>query len=89
LMLCGHISGEGFRRDNYNGHIIKSYLSDYQSRRDAPYTTNDRNGGNGLMRLMKFNKTQQTLSVRTFAPRPGPNILEVDGDSDFTEPLYN
>jgi len=89
LMLCGHISGEGFRRDNYNGHIIKSYLSDYQSRRDAPYGSGDRNGGNGLMRLMKFNKTQQTLSIRTFAPKPGPNLLEVDGDSQFTEPLYN
>lgn len=89
LMLSGHISGEGFRRDEYNGHVIKSYLSDYQSRRNSPYGTGDRNGGNGLMRLMKFNITQQTLSVRTFAPRPGSNILETDGDSNFSKPLYN
>ncbi|ARS36001.1 metallophosphoesterase [Pontibacter actiniarum] len=89
LMLSGHISGEGFRRDNYNGHIIKSYLADYQSRENAPYDGTNRNGGNGLMRMMKFNTTKQTLTVRTFAPRPGSNILETDGDSQFTEPLYN
>jgi len=90
LMLCGHISGEGFRQDTYNGNVIKSYLSDYQSRQNSPYGGEaNRNGGNGLMRLMKFNKTTQTLSVRTFAPKPGANVLEEDGDSDFSKPLYN
>ncbi|WP_194530357.1 metallophosphoesterase [Zobellia roscoffensis] len=89
LMLGGHISGEGFRKDNYNGHIIKSYLSNYQSRRNAPYTVNDRNGGNGLMRLMRFDTSNEVLSIRTFAPRVGPNILEEDDDSDFTQPLYD
>lgn len=90
LMLCGHISGEGFRQDTYNGNVIKSYLSDYQSRQNSPYGgETNRNGGNGLMRLMKFNKTAQTLSVRTFAPKTGANILEVDGDSQFSMPLYN
>lgn len=89
LMLSGHISGEGFRRDNYNGHIIKSYLSDYQSRENSPYDGSNRNGGNGLMRLMKFNTTQQTLSIRTFAPRTGTNILETDADSNFSTSLYN
>jgi len=89
LMLSGHISGEGFRRDNYNGHIIKSYLSDYQSRENSPYDGTNRNGGNGLMRLMKFNLTQQTLSIRTFAPRTGTNILETDADSNFSTSLYN
>ncbi len=88
LMLGGHVSGEGFRRDEYNGHVIKSYLSDYQSRRNPPYTENDRNGGNGLMRVMKIDLDNETLSVRTFAPRTGANILEEDEDSMFTEPLY-
>jgi len=88
LMLGGHVSGEGFRQDTYNGHVIKSYLSDYQSRQNAPYSgETSRNGGNGLMRLMKFNKTTQTLSVRTFAPRTRANILETDGDSEFSKPL--
>jgi hypothetical protein len=90
LMLSGHISGEGFRRDEFDGGVIKTYLSDYQSRENAPYDGTNRNGGNGYMRLMRFNKTKQTLSVQTFAPRPG-NVLitEKDADSEFTQPLYN
>lgn len=90
LMLGGHIAGEGFRRDEYNGNVIKTYLADYQSRRNAPYeSVEDRNGGNGLMRLMRFNTTKQTLSVITFAPRANGEIIkEEDGDSQFTEPLY-
>lgn len=89
LMLCGHISGEGFRREVYNGNVIKSYLANYQSRRNSPYTVNDRNGGNGLMRIMRFDMTNETLKVRTFAPRVGANILEEDEDSMFTTSLYN
>jgi hypothetical protein len=90
LMLSGHISGEGFRRDEFEGGVIKTYLADYQSRENAPYNGTNRNGGNGLMRLMRFNKTKETLSVRTFAPRPGGVLLsEVDADSEFTKPLYN
>lgn len=89
LMLGGHVSGEGFRKDEYNGNVIKSYLSDYQSRRDPPYTENDRNGGNGLMRIMRFDMENETLGIRTFAPRQGPNILEEDEDSKFTTSLYN
>lgn len=90
LMLGGHISGEGFRRDTYKDHVIKSYLTDYQSRQNPPYSgEKDRNGGNGTMRLMKFNTTRQTLSVVTFAPRAnGGLIKEEDGDSQFTEPLF-
>jgi len=90
LMLSGHISGEGFRRDEFDGGVIKTYLADYQSRENAPYDGKNRNGGNGTMRLMRFNKTKQTLSVRTFAPRPGGILItETDGDSEFTKPLYN
>lgn len=91
LTLGGHISGEGFRRDVFNGNTIKGYLTDYQSRENSPYGgTKDRNGGNGLMRLMKFNLTKQTLSVTTFSPKTnGQVIYEIDGDSKFTEPLYH
>jgi len=90
MMLGGHIAGESYRRDEYNGNVIKTYLADYQSRRSAPYATaKDRNGGNGLMRLMKFNLTKQTLAVTTFAPRAnGQMIKEEDGDSQFIHPLF-
>ena len=90
LMLGGHIAGEGYRKDEYNGNVIKTYLSDYQSRQSAPYSgTKDRNGGNGSMRLMRLNKTKQTLSVLTFIPKPNGTIVkETDGDSQFTDALY-
>lgn len=90
LMLGGHIAGEGYRKDTYNGNTIKTYLSDYQSRQSEPYGgTKDRNGGNGTMRLMRINKTKQTLSVVTFMPQAnGTVISETDGDSQFTHNLY-
>jgi hypothetical protein len=90
LTLGGHISGEGFRRDVYNGSTIKGYLTDFQFRENPPYSgPKDRNGGNGTMRLMKFNKTKQTLAVTTFIPKTNGRIeYETDGNSQFTEPLY-
>jgi len=91
LMLGGHIAGESFRKETYNGNVIKAYLADYQSRQNPPYSgTKDRNGGNGTMRLMRFNITKHTLSVITFVPKDdGSVVMEVDGDSQFTEPLFN
>lgn len=90
LMLSGHISGEAFRRDEFEGGVIKTYLADYQSRENPPYNGTNRNGGNGLMRLMRFNKTKQTLSVSTFAPQTGGTVInERDTDSEFTKPLFN
>ena len=86
MMLCGHRSGEGYRKDIFNGHTIKTYLSDYQSRTNSD---GSRNGGNGLMRLMKFNTKDQTLEIKTFAPRAdGKNVIESDGDSFFIHDLY-
>ncbi|WP_256009250.1 metallophosphoesterase [Desertivirga xinjiangensis] len=61
-MLCGHISGEGFRRDVYNGHVIRTYLTDYQS---------EKNGGNGKMRTMRINTRTDSNSLRTFSPYLG------------------
>lgn len=77
MTLSGHVgdNGEGYRQDGYAGNIIKSYLSDYQSRE---------NGGHGLMRLMRFNKTTDLVSIRTFSPYTGQE--EKDGDSQFTTP---
>ncbi|AYL94395.1 metallophosphoesterase [Mucilaginibacter celer] len=79
MMLCGHVgdNGEGYRVDTYNGHTIKSFLSDYQSRP---------NGGNGLMRLYKFSVEDNTLSVRTLSPYA--KLEETDADSRFTVQLF-
>ena len=77
MTLSGHIgdNGEGYRQDGYAGNIIKSFLSDYQSRPD---------GGHGLMRLMTFSKSKDLISVRTFSPYTGEE--EKDADSEFTLP---
>ena len=77
MTLSGHVgdNGEGYRQDGYAGNIIKSFLSDYQSRPD---------GGHGLMRLMKFSKSKDLISVRTFSPYTGEE--EKDADSEFTLP---
>ncbi|MDF3079317.1 MAG: hypothetical protein K0S09_3206 [Sphingobacteriaceae bacterium] len=89
LMLGGHISGEGFRKDTFNGNTIKTYLTDYQFRQKAPYSgVQDRNGGGGLMRLLKFNTTKQTIVATTFAPLRTGLVKEDDADSQFIEPLF-
>ena len=77
MTLSGHVGnhGEGYRQDGYAGNIIKSYLTDYQSRSE---------GGHGLMRLMRFSKGKDLISFRTFSPYTGEE--ETDGDSKFTTP---
>lgn len=80
LTLSGHVgdNGEGYRQDGYAGNVIKSLLSDYQSRSG---------GGHGLMRLMKFSKSRDLISVRTFSPVTGEE--ETDADSKFTLPWFH
>jgi hypothetical protein len=80
MTLSGHVgdNGEGYRQDGYAGNIIKSYLSDYQSRS---------NGGHGLMRLMSFSKANDLVSVRTFSPYTHEE--EKDADSEFTTPWFH
>ena len=90
LMLGGHIGGEAFRKDTFQGNVIKTYLTDYQARQNPPYRgSKDRNGGDGTMRLMRFNTSKQTLSVVTFTPKAdGSVVAETDADSQFTQALY-
>lgn len=80
MMLCGHVgdNGEGYRTDTFNGHTVKTFLNDYQSRP---------NGGHGLMRLYKFSVKNNELSIRTFSPYTKEE--ETDGDSKFTVPLFD
>lgn len=77
MTLCGHVgdNGEGYRQDGYAGNVIKTFLSDYQSRSG---------GGHGLMRLMTFSRSKDLVSVRTFSPFTGEE--ETDADSRFTLP---
>lgn len=80
LMLGGHIGGdggEGRRVDTRDGHTVHSLLSDYQSRD---------NGGNGLLRIMRFFPDRGEIAVSTFSPHAngGRGVRERDEDSEFT-----
>lgn len=89
MFLGGHVygtepaySGEGYREDTYNGHTIRTYLSNYQNRPG---------GGYGRMRLMKFSIENDEVSVKTFTPVTGsgaPAAYETDVNSQFTKPLF-
>jgi hypothetical protein len=76
LMMSGHVfdqGGEGRRTDTYSGHSVRTLVSDYQGRF---------NGGNGLMRLMYFSPSNNTVSVKTFSPYTGN--YETDANSQFS-----
>lgn len=79
MMICGHVgdNGEGYREDTWNGHTVRTFLSDYQSRP---------NGGHGMMRLYTFSVKSNTISVKTFSPYT--NEEETDADSQFSVPLF-
>ena len=86
LMMSGHISGEALRKEEVDGRTIHVILADYQGRRNPPYEETDRNGGNGIMRLLRFDQDNKTISVRTFTPddKGGITEEETDDDSRFT-----
>ncbi len=76
LMMSGHVfdqGGEGRRSDTFQGHTIRTLVSDYQGRF---------NGGNGLMRLMYFSPSNNLVSVKTFSPYTGN--FETDANSQFS-----
>jgi hypothetical protein len=76
LMLAGHRfanDGEGSRSDTFNGRTVRTYVSDYQGRT---------NGGNGLMRLMRFSPSNNLVSITTYSPWTGQ--YETDADSQMS-----
>ncbi len=78
LMLGGHVFngdgwGEGSRSDNVSGHTVRTLISDYQNRPS---------GGDGLMRLMYFSPSNNTVSIKTYSPYT--DTFETDSDSQFS-----
>jgi hypothetical protein len=67
LLLGGHVTGEGYRSDTFNGNITRTFIQDYQS-----WT----NGGNGWMRLFEFSPSNNTVVVQTHNPWTGEWIPE-------------
>ncbi len=66
LVLCGHISGEGYRQDaNAAGKTVHQILFDAQSVGGGYF---EGNGGDGWLRIMEFYPDGRTAKVRTFSP---------------------
>jgi len=73
LMLCGHNTEEARRSDTFAGNQVHTLLSDYQNRA---------NGGNGWLRILKFNMADNTIDVQTYSPTL--DQYEQDASSEFT-----
>jgi hypothetical protein len=66
MVLCGHISGEGYRSDkNKAGKSVHQILFDAQSMGGGH---RDGNGGDGWIRILEFFPDGQTVKVKTFSP---------------------
>lgn len=77
LMLAGHVAGEGRRTDVFGGNTVHTLMSDYQS----GFT----NGGNGFLRIMRFDPATNTLSVKTYSPYA--NSSRTGASSEFQLPV--
>lgn len=84
MFVGGHVPGEGYRQDTYNGKTIKSFISDYQFR-DF--------GGEGYMRIMKISPSNDLITVQTYSPyrenHSQSPYFETDSDSEFTKSLFH
>jgi len=78
MFLGGHVHGEGYRQDTKAGRTIKSFISDYQF---------DYRGGNGYMRLMKFSRDRDLISVRTYSPFA--DSVKTGSNSMFTRSWFH
>ncbi len=66
MVLCGHISGEGYRLDrNSAGKSVHQVLFDAQSLGGGGRSGN---GGDGWIRILEFFPDGKTVKVKTFSP---------------------
>jgi len=66
LVLCGHISGEGYRADdNTAGKKVHQILFDSQSLGGGH---RNGNGGDGWLRIFAFKPDNKTVKVKTYSP---------------------
>jgi hypothetical protein len=74
LVLCGHNHGEASRADiGTHGNTVYQLLADYQD-----YS----NGGNGWLRILEFNPSEDEIYVKTYSPYL--DQYETDSNSQFT-----
>lgn len=70
LMNCGHVHGEGYRADSFDGRTVHTILTDYQS---------TANGGNGFLRILTFRPASNTIHVESYSPTLGRAVNSSDG----------
>jgi len=75
LMLCGHNHGEAYRAETNATGVVHIVLSDYQ---------NEKNGGNGWLRLYQFAPAENVIRVKTYSPTL--NQYRTGPASEFTIP---
>lgn len=88
MVLCGHISGEGYRLDkNSAGKSVHQVLFDAQSLGGGGRSGN---GGDGWIRILEFFPDGKTVKVKTFSPLFGispttqQHAWKKDDRNDFT-----
>lgn len=88
MVLCGHISGEGYRSDkNKAGKSVHQILFDAQSMGGGH---RDGNGGDGWIRILEFFPDGKTVKVRTFSTLFGASptsrqfAWKRDGRNEYT-----
>ena len=77
LMITGHLTGEAWRADTFEGNTVYTMLADYQFWD---------NGGEGWLRVLEFSPTLDQIQVSTYTPTL--DQYETDADSEFVLP-YN
>ena len=74
MVTCGHFHGEWHQQSlNVAGKPIQEVLADYQD---------DPNGGNGWMRIMRFDTAANTIDVDSYSPTL--QSVRTASKSDFT-----
>ena len=88
MVLCGHISGEGYRKDkNAAGKNVHQILFDAQSMGGGH---REGNGGDGWLRIIEFFPDGKTVKVKTFSPLFGisptsrPNAWKKDNRNEYS-----
>jgi hypothetical protein len=75
MMLAGHVTGQGSRSDTFNGHTIRTFVSDYQG-----WT----NGGNGFLRVITFSPANNQVIFQCFSPVTGEWLTDSKSELFFT-----
>ena len=74
MVLSGHIPGAFRRSDAVDGRVVFQLLSDY---------TNMENGGNGFLRIMKFQPNFDNIQVTTYSPSLDTYLTDSENQFDI------